>query len=166
MDWTVRYVKNRLRCHTQRVVINDSTYGCYPVTSTVPQGSVLGLIFFNIFINNMDDDTNCILSKSADNTEFKEGGWHKWMAELWSRGTLRNLRTGPTKGSWSSSKELQSCVPRWVTPCAYAHWDATALWKPHRCVMLSLFPGDTTNTRQQRGSAQVRCGRRSVPCTV
>lgn len=70
----VRCVENQLYCHTQRVVINDSTYGCYPVTSTVPQGSVLGLIFFNIFINNMDDDTDCILSTSADNIEFKEGG--------------------------------------------------------------------------------------------
>ena len=65
-----KWVKEFLTNRTQKVVVDGKKSGSKPVTSGVPQGSVLGPILFVIYINDLPDVIQCFIKLFADDSKL------------------------------------------------------------------------------------------------
>ncbi|PKU45023.1 rna-directed dna polymerase from mobile element jockey-like [Limosa lapponica baueri] len=123
--WTIPWI--RMDGCTQRVVVNSSLSKWKPVTSGVPQGSVLGPVLFNIFVGDMDRGLEYTLSKLANDTKLcgavnmLEGRdaiqWDLARLERWVCANLITFNRAKCKVlhmCWGNSKHKYRLGREWV----------------------------------------------------
>ncbi|TRZ17148.1 hypothetical protein HGM15179_009943 [Zosterops borbonicus] len=68
-EWT-RWIKNWLNGRAQRLVMSGAEFSWRPVINGVPQGSVLGPVLFNLFVNSLEEGIGSTLNNCADDPQL------------------------------------------------------------------------------------------------
>ena len=101
------WIRAFLRDRKQRVVIGDSRSEWIPVTSGVPQGSVLGPLLFVIFINDLPEACSSICKLYADDTKLMSSVHRPGLVDILQK-DLDSLVEWSSK--WLMNFNLEKCV--------------------------------------------------------
>ncbi len=107
--WFENYLSDR----TQSVRLGNNLSSSLPVTFGVPQGSILGPILFNIFVNDMRDNiNNCTLIQYADDTQFLHSSNIYEVDNLihMSEDTLKKARSYFTENGLMMNEGKTQCI--------------------------------------------------------
>ena len=144
-NWFVDYLSGR----RQRVVVNGVTSSWAPVTSGVPQGSLLGPILFVIFIKDLPDilPDETLAALYADDTKLYKS--------ITSIGDCENLQQALTElDQWNRENNLDfndsKCkvltITRRKLPLTYAyHMNSKELSRVHKEKDLGVYINDNSS---------------------
>lgn len=76
----LKLIKSYLSCRSFYVRADGAASSARPVTAGVPQGSILGPVLFNLFINDIPTLITCMLALFADDTALLTTSRRPWVA--------------------------------------------------------------------------------------
>ena len=107
--WTVRWIKNWLNCWASSVVNSGTKCSWKPDISGLPHMLALGLLLFSIFINDLDDGTQCTFSQFAD--KMGRSGWYTKSVYCYSEGPQYGGELDRQKHPSLQHREVPSSAP-------------------------------------------------------
>ena len=155
----VRCLKKWLKGRAQRLVVSGATSGWRPVTSGVPQGSILGPVLVNIFINDRDTRVECTINKFADGAKLGGAVDSLEGAEALQRDLVRLEHWAMINGMKLNKCKCRILRLGWSDARHKYKWGEEWLESSPAERDLGVLVGSRLNTSQQRALAAKRANR-------